>query len=61
MYRKYITAFAEGAKKKLYGNRFRTRDEAKAAIFEYIEIFYNRQRKHSSNNYKVPMDFMKAA
>lgn len=45
----------------LYGNRFRTRDEAKAAIFEYVEIFYNRQRKHSSNNYKVPMDFMKAA
>jgi len=45
----------------LYGNRFRTRDEAKAAIFEYIEIFYNRRRKHSSNNYKVPMDFMKTA
>jgi putative transposase len=45
----------------LYGNRFRTRDEAKAAIFEYIEIFYNRRRKHSSNNYKVPMDFMRTA
>ena len=45
----------------LYTNRFRTRDEAKTAIFEYIEIFYNRQRKHSSNHYKVPMDFMNVA
>jgi len=45
----------------LYGHRFKTRDEAKAAIFEYIEVFYNRRRKHSSNNYKVPMEFMKAA
>ncbi len=25
--------------------RFRTRDEARAAVFEYIEIFYNRQRR----------------
>lgn len=44
----------------LYGNRYRTRAEAKAAIFEYIEVFYNRQRKHSSNSYKAPMEFMKA-
>lgn len=45
----------------LYGNRFRTRDEAKLAIFEYIEVFYNRQRKHSSNKYKAPMVFMNTA
>jgi len=26
----------------LYGRRFRTRQEAKMAVFEYIELFYNR-------------------
>ncbi len=26
-------------------------------IFEYIEIFYNRQRLHSSNNYMSPSEF----
>ena len=39
----------------LYSRRFKTRAEAKAAIFEYIEVFYNRQRLHSSNGYKTPM------
>ncbi|MBO9494468.1 IS3 family transposase [Thalassotalea sp. G20_0] len=28
---------------------FRTREEAHQEIFEYIEVFYNRQRKHSTN------------
>ena len=28
--------------------------EAKAAIFEYIEVFYNRQRRHSGGGYKTP-------
>lgn len=33
---------------------FQTREEAKQAIFEYIEVFYNRQRKHSTNGYLAP-------
>ena len=33
---------------------FQTREEAHQAIFEYIEVFYNRQRKHSSNGYLAP-------
>jgi putative transposase len=41
----------------LHGKRFKTRDEAKAAIFEYIEIFYNRQRIHESNNYLTPDEY----
>jgi putative transposase len=45
----------------LYGRRFKTRLEAKLAIFEYIEVFYNRQRTHSSIGYRVPMDAFKAA
>lgn len=41
----------------VYRRHFRTRDEAKAAIFEYIEVFYNRIRRHSSLGYMSPEDF----
>lgn len=36
-----------------------TRDEAKQSIFEYIEVFYNRQRRHSYLNYMTPFEFEK--
>jgi transposase InsO family protein len=36
---------------------YRTREEAKRSIFEYIEVFYNRIRKHSSLGYKSPEAF----
>lgn len=36
---------------------FRTRDEARAVVFEYVEIFYNRQRLHEANNYVTPEEF----
>lgn len=39
---------------------FQTREEARAAIFEYIEVFYNRQRLHSSNGYEAPLVFEQA-
>ena len=45
----------------VYGQRYRTRGEAQTAIFDYIEIFYNRQRIHSSLNYQTPEAFEKAA
>jgi transposase InsO family protein len=32
-------------------HRYDSREQAKAAIFEYIEVYYNRQRKHSTNDY----------
>jgi transposase InsO family protein len=35
--------------------RFRTRDEARAAIFDYIEVFYNRQRLHQTLDYITPV------
>lgn len=34
-----------------------TREEAKASIFEYIEVFYNRQRRHSHIGNKAPLVF----
>jgi len=37
--------------------RYQTRDEARASIFEYIEVFYNRQRLHSSLGYLSPEQF----
>lgn len=40
-------------------SRFKTREEAKRAIYEYIEIFYNRKRLHSSLGYLSPEEFEK--
>ncbi len=39
---------------------FRTRAEARAAIFEYVEAFYNRKRRHSYLGYLSPIDFENA-
>jgi len=37
--------------------RFPTRQAARAAVFEFIEVFYNRQRLHSSLGYRSPLAF----
>ena len=37
--------------------RFKTREEARTKIFEYIEVFYNRQRRHSTLGNISPVDF----
>jgi transposase InsO family protein len=34
-----------------------TRPSAKRAIFEYIEVYYNRKRKHSAIGYQTPIQF----
>ena len=40
---------------------YRTRDEAKADVFDYIERFYNPKRRHSTIGYMSPVEFeMKA-
>jgi transposase InsO family protein len=41
----------------IHHETFLTRNQANEKIFEYIEIFYNRQRLHSSNNYMSPTEF----
>ncbi|MBS3874013.1 MAG: IS3 family transposase [Dethiobacter sp.] len=43
------------------GRKFKTLAEAKAAVFEYVEIFYNRQRIHQSNGYLTPEAYYRAA
>lgn len=42
----------------VHHRRFTTRAEAEAAIREYIEIFYNRQRRHSRLGYVAPAAFL---
>jgi transposase InsO family protein len=37
--------------------RFPTRQAARTAVFEFIEVFYNRQRLHSSLGYRSPLVF----
>jgi transposase InsO family protein len=37
--------------------KYTTRDEAKKSIFEYIEVYYNRRRMHSSIGYMSPVEF----
>jgi transposase InsO family protein len=39
--------------------RYQSREAAKASLFDYIEVFYNRQRLHSSNGYLSPVEFEK--
>ena len=42
---------------KVYWYTFSTRAEAELRIFEYIEMFYNKNWVHSSNGYLAPFDF----
>lgn len=41
----------------IYRRNFKTRGEARQAIFNFIEVFYNRRRLHSSLDYRSPLDF----
>jgi len=41
----------------IYQHSFRSREDAKRAIFSYIEIFYNRHRLHSTNGYLSPEQY----
>lgn len=41
----------------IYHRQYRTRDEAPQDIFEYIEVFYNRLRRHSTLGYSSPAEF----
>jgi len=41
----------------VYHEIYETRAQANQSIFEYIEVYYNRQRSHSTNNYLSPVEF----
>nr|WP_111631448.1 IS3 family transposase [Larkinella arboricola] len=51
-------SFFKSLKSELvYHQDFQTRAEAKQSVFEYIEIWYNRQRRHSGLGYLSPFEF----
>lgn len=43
-----------------YFEDYKTRTEAKASLFDYIELFYNRKRRHSALEYRSPVAFENA-
>jgi transposase InsO family protein len=49
--------FATLKEELLYRGVWPTRDAAKRAIFEYVEVFYNRQRMHSTLDYLTPVEY----
>jgi transposase InsO family protein len=42
---------------QIYHVSYKTRQEAMLDIFDYIEVFYNRQRRHSTLGYLTPLQF----
>jgi len=50
--------FGSFKNERVYGERFETSGEIKAMAFEYIEVFYNRKRRHSTLDYKLPMQYL---
>jgi transposase InsO family protein len=44
----------------IYREDFDTHEQAKAAVFEYIAVFYNRQRCHSAHGYLAPLAYEQA-
>jgi transposase InsO family protein len=44
----------------VHQEHYATREQARASIFQYIEVFYNRIRRHSSLGYKSPIEYERA-
>ncbi len=50
-----VESFFAGLKRELvHDEKYTTREQAKASIFEYLEVFYNRVRIHSSLGVRLP-------
>ena len=58
----HVESFFHSLKTELvYRRKFKTREEARRAIFEWIETWYNRQRRHSALEYMTPEEYEKLA
>lgn len=53
--------FASLKEELIHGADFATREQARAEIFEYIEMFYNRVRRHSALGYLSPDEYERVA
>jgi transposase InsO family protein len=49
--------FATLKRERVHRCHYRTRAQAKTDIFQYIEVFYNRQRRHTTLGYQSPDHF----
>ena len=57
-----MESFFSSLKKELVHLRtFHTRAQAQISVFDYIEVFYNRQRRHSALNHKSPLEYYREA
>ena len=55
-----MESFFSSIKQELtHHENFLDRDEARSQVFDYIEVFYNRQRLHGGLNYRSPAEFEK--
>jgi len=52
--------FASLKKELVHHEDYQTREEAKTSLFEYVEVFYNHKRIHSSLGYLTPVDYEQA-
>ncbi len=52
--------FSRSKVELIYPSNYQNSEQARAGIFEYIEVFYNRKRKHSSIGYQSPAEFEEA-
>ena len=53
--------FSSLKRELLYGRPFKSQAVARQAIFEYIEVFYNRRRRHSTLGDLTPLEFERQA
>lgn len=49
--------FASLKKERVYRCKYETEEELRAIVFEYIEVWYNRKRRHSALGFKSPLEY----
>jgi putative transposase len=52
--------FASLKKELVHHENYQTHAEARVSVFEYIEVFYNRVRRHSALGYLSPVEYEQA-
>ena len=53
-----VESFFSTLKRELvHHEKYQTRAQAKQSLFEFIEVFYNRRRRHSTLGYRSPAEF----
>ena len=50
-------SFVSTLKSEIGASRYPTRQAARASVFEFVELFYNRERRHSSLGYVSPAEY----